>query len=180
MARRQNADDQIDDEELDEDELEDDDEADEDDDESEQDSDDAGDSDDSDDDGDDEDEGGFQGKFDAKRARSTINRLRRENRDLRKNKGTKVSATEMNKLRTENLQLSIAHELGIPIKIAKRLTGKTREEMLEDASDLLDELGLDEDKPKPRQPKPRLRGGSRPNRAAETSAADVVKDALGR
>lgn len=193
MAERQTIDelhefedDELDELEEEEEEEEDDDESDEDDgdDDSDDGDDDSDEDDDDSDDEDDDEKDGFQGKFDPKRARATINRLRRENRQLKKNRGGKADSAETVALRKENLQLKVAHKLGIPTKLATRLNGEDEAEMIEDASELLDELGLssddDDGKPKKRQPKPRLRGGSRPNQDAEESAEDIVKKALGR
>lgn len=177
-ARAQQNEDELEQEEL---ETENEDEQEDDDDQgSESDADESDDEQDEDED-DDDDEDGFQGKFDPKRAKRTINRLRRENKNLKRGgkRGDDVAA-----LRTENLQLKVAGKLGIPQGLASRLRGKTEDEMVEDASELLDELGLggddEEEKPRTRQPKPKPkpRGGSNPSRPQERSADDIVDAAL--
>jgi len=81
----------------------------------------------------------------------------------------------------ENLQLRVALELGIPEKLATRLRGSTREELIEDAGELLDTVSPQKrEEPKSQQPKPRLKGGSQPQEEPELSAKDIVAAARRR
>lgn len=129
----------------------------------------------------DEDDEGFDGEFDAKRARRTIDRLRRENKaakqaaEAAKNGGPDVAAVQ-----AENLRLKVALKTGLDADLADRLRGTTEDELLEDAQKLLDRFYPDEKKLPTRQPKPRLRGGSDPDDEPDLSADDIVKKALGR
>ncbi|HUH52602.1 MAG TPA: hypothetical protein VLZ31_00965 [Microbacteriaceae bacterium] len=68
----------------------------------------------------------FQGEYDPERARNLIDKLRKENNDLRKQKDAPKSDPEKEALARENLQLKVAMELGIPEKLATRLQGATR------------------------------------------------------
>lgn len=120
----------------------------------------------------DEDPKPFDGEYDPKRARRTIDTLREEIRGLKEQK--KAPDPETDKLRTENLQLRVALELGIPEKLASRLRGSTREELIEDAADLLDTVAPRRDEPKTQQPRPRLKGGSQPEEEPELSAKDIA------
>lgn len=114
----------------------------------------------------------FQGEYDPERARNLIDKLRKENNDLRKQKDAPKSDPEKEALARENLQLKVAMELGIPEKLATRLQGATREELLEDAADLMDTVAPR--KPKTNRPQPRLKGGSQPEEEPELSAKDIA------
>lgn len=128
-----------------------------------------------------DDDDGFDGPFDAKRARRTIDRLRRERNAARDAaKGASKDAPDSVKLQTENLRLRVALKVGLDDDLADRLRGSTEEELLEDAQKLLDRFYPAEKKLPTRQPKPNLRGGSRPEEEPELSADDIVKKALGR
>lgn len=119
---------------------------------------------------------GFDGDFDAPRARKLIDKLRGENADLKKQKSAPQPDPESDKLRVENLQLKVALELGIPEKLASRLQGSTREELIEDAADLMDTVSpRKQEEPKSQQPRPRLKGGSQPTVEPELSATDIAK-----
>lgn len=102
--------------------------------------------------------------------------LKAKNEEIQKLKDQKVadSDADAGKLRTENLQLRVALELGIPEKLASRLQGSTREELLEDAADLLDIIAPRKEEPKSQQPRPRLKGGAKPEEEPELSAKDIA------
>lgn len=125
-----------------------------------------------------DDDDGFDGEFDAKRARRTIDRLRRERNTAREAAKNAKNDPEMTKLQAENLRLRVAMKVGLDDDLADRLRGTTEDELLEDAQSLLDRF-YPADKPVKRQPKPRLRGGSDPDEEPELSADDIVKKALG-
>lgn len=130
---------------------------------------------------DDDDDEGFDGEFDAKRARRTIDRLRRERNAARKKaaEGTENSP-ESKALKAENMRLKVALSTGLDADLADRLRGDTEDELLEDAQKLLDRFYPENKKPEPRQPKPAPRGGARPGADPELTADDVVKAALAR
>lgn len=125
------------------------------------------------------DEKGFEGDFDPKRARRTIDRLRQENKQLK----AKPKDADVQR---ENLQLRAALKLGVPESFASRLRGETVEEMIDDAAELLDALGVksgerdDSAQRAPRrEPRRRLSGGSQPAKEPEMSADDIVNAAFG-
>ncbi|MFD2757098.1 hypothetical protein [Gulosibacter faecalis] len=122
---------------------------------------------------------GFEGDFDPKRARRTIDRLRQENKQLK----AKPKDADVQR---ENLQLRAALKLGVPESFASRLRGETVEEMIEDAGELLDALGVkggEKDdtalRAPRREPRRRLSGGSQPAKEPEMSADDIVNAAIG-
>lgn len=130
---------------------------------------------------DDNDDSGFEGDFDAKRARRTIDRLRRERNSAREAAKTAKSSPELTKLQAENLRLRVAMKAGLDDDLADRLKGNTEDELLEDAQKLLDRFYPAEKKPlTTRQPKPALRGGSSPDEEPELSADEIAKRVLGR
>jgi len=131
-------------------------------------------------DSDQEDEDGFEGEFDAKRARRTIDRLRRERNTARETARSAKNDPEMTKLQAENLRLRVAMKVGLDDDLADRLKGSTEDELLEDAQKLLDRFYPGEKKLSSRQPKPNLKGGSKPDEEPELTADDIVKEALGR
>lgn len=53
---------------------------------------------------------------------------------------------EVESLRTENMRRQVAMELGLPWRLAKRITGDTEQEMRDDGADLLKSFKNDEDK----------------------------------
>lgn len=126
------------------------------------------------------DEDGFDGEFDAKRARTLISRLRTERNKARDEVKAVKADPEAPKLQGENLRLRVALRVGLDEDLADRLRGSTEDELLEDAQKLVDRLSPAEKKLEDRTPKPRLRGGSTPDREPELSADDLVKKALGR
>ncbi|GGA72562.1 hypothetical protein GCM10011490_24170 [Pseudoclavibacter endophyticus] len=128
------------------------------------------------DEGEQDDDAGFDGPFDAKRARRAIDKARADRKQAaQRATDAEKSAKEMQR---ENLQLKVAMKLGVPASLASRLNGDDFDAMVEDASTLLDELGIG--KPETQQPKPRLRGGARPNQDPDRSAKDIVSEALGQ
>lgn len=116
----------------------------------------------------------FEGEYDPQRARKLIDKLRDENAALKKQKEAPQADPETDKLRVENLQLRVALELGIPEKLASRLRGSTREELIEDAAELMDTVSPRREEPKSQQPRPRLKGGSQPESEPEVSAKDIA------
>lgn len=125
-------------------------------------------------------EEGFDGEFDAKRARTLITRLRNERNKARDEAKAAKDNPETPKLQGENLRLRVALRVGLDEDLADRLRGSTEDELLEDAQKLVDRLSPAEKKLEDRTPKPRLRGGSTPDKEPELSADDIVKKALGR
>lgn len=123
------------------------------------------------------DDDGFEGEFDAKRARSLITKLRDQLKQQREAGKPKDSPTTA-KLQDENLRLRVALSVGLDEDLADRLRGSTREELLEDAQKLVDRLSPQ--KLEDRTPKPKLRGGTTPDKEPEVSSDDVAKAILGR
>lgn len=125
-------------------------------------------SEDSDDENADEQEEGQQ--FDAAAAAERIRKKNRENANLRKRAKDAEASAAANKdaaektpaLEAENLRLRVALKYGLPENLAKRLTGTTEEELLEDAQELLELTGTKRKTPPTDQPKQRLRGGGDP------------------
>lgn len=116
----------------------------------------------------------FEGEFDPERARRTIDKLRDEVKDLKKQKEAPADDPEKGALSVENLQLKVALETGLTAKQATRLRGSTREEMLEDAADLFETFSPRREEPKSQQPRPRLKGGSQPEVEPEVSPKDIA------
>lgn len=117
--------------------------------------------------------------WDPERARRRIERVNRENKKLRKRvneapKPEDVAAKDerLKELEPENLRLRVGYELGLPIHLADRLQGDTREEMIEDAEKLL-ELVAPAKRPATRTPTETPRGGSDP--AQEPEETDLGK-----
>lgn len=125
---------------------------------------------------------GFDGEFDAKRARTLITKLRGE-RDKARQAAADAAAEgsqEDPKLQDENLRLRIALRAGLDEDLADRLRGSTEDELLEDAQKLVERLSPKTNKLEDRTPKPRLRGGTSPEKEPEISSVDVAKQILGR
>lgn len=142
------------------------------------------DADDDSDDSDEQDEPDDEQQFDAAAAAERIRKKNRENANLRKRAkaaedeaaANKGAADKVSTLEAENLRLRVAIEHGLPLKLAKRLTGSTEEELLEDAQELLELTnGGTKRKPPTDQPKPRLRGGGDPTEAPTDETADTHK-----
>ncbi|WP_104087050.1 hypothetical protein [Arthrobacter sp. GMC3] len=109
-----------------------------------------------------------EGVFDADRARTKINKINSENRNLRKRateaeekakdadgKGERVTALE-----AENLRLRVGVKHGLPEALIKRLSGTTEEEILQDAEELMALFG--KKAPPTNQSREKLRGGGDP------------------
>lgn len=129
------------------------------------------------DDGADDDEG-FDGEFDPKRARALITKLRDQIKA--RDEGNKPkSSPDTAKLTDENLRLRVALRTGLDEDLADRLRGKTEDELVADAEKLIERLSPSK-KLDDRTPRPKLRGGTKPDKEPELSSEDVVKLALGR
>ncbi|WP_292605961.1 hypothetical protein [Nocardioides sp. REDSEA-S30_B4] len=112
--------------------------------------------------------------WDPERAKRKIGKVNSENRALRE-RATKAEqkAASVDDLTKENgglkatvLQLEVGYELGLPLAIARRLQGATREEMLADAEALV-ELVAPTKRPPSQRPTEQLRGGGQPEREPE-------------
>ncbi len=123
---------------------------------------------------------GFDGEFDAKRARTLIDRLRNERNRARDEAKNAKNSPELTTLQKENLRLRVAISTGLDADIADRLRGDTEDELLEDAQNLIDRFFPKDKKLEDRTPKPRLRGGSTPGKDPELTPEEIVKQALGR
>jgi len=112
--------------------------------------------------------------WDPERAKRKIGKVNSENKALRERATTaEKKAATADELAQENgglkatvLQLEIGYELGLPLAIAKRLQGSTREEMLADAEALV-ELVAPTKRPPTNRPTETLRGGGQPEREPE-------------
>ena len=112
--------------------------------------------------------------WDPERAKRKISKVNSENRALRERAtAAEQKAASVDDLTKENgglkatvLQLEVGYELGLPLAIAKRLQGSTREEMLADAEALVD-LVAPTRKPATRKPTETLRGGLEPDQEPE-------------
>jgi hypothetical protein len=112
--------------------------------------------------------------WDPERARRKIGKVNSENKALRERAtAAEKKAASAQDLEQENgglkatvLQLEVGYELGLPLAIAKRLQGSTREEMLADAEALV-ELVAPAKRPPSNRPAEQLRGGGNPEREPE-------------
>lgn len=112
--------------------------------------------------------------WDPERARRKIGKVNSENKALRERAtAAEKKAASVDELTQENgglkatvLQLEVGYELGLPLAIAKRLQGATREEMLADAEALVD-LVAPAKRPPTNRPTETLRGGGQPEREPE-------------
>ena len=111
--------------------------------------------------------------WDPERARRKIAKVNSENRTLRE-RATKA-ASSVDELSAANLRLEVGYELGLPLAIAKRLQGSTREEMLTDAETLVD-LVAGKRPPATQRPAERLRGGGEPDEAPEPDLSKIAAD----
>lgn len=118
--------------------------------------------------------------WDPERAKRKITKVNSENKALRE-RATKAeqkaaSVDDLTRqngdLSVANLRLEVGYELGLPLTIAKRLQGTTREEMLADAEALV-ELVAPTKRPTTQKPKEALRGGLQPD--AEPEETDLRK-----
>ena len=111
--------------------------------------------------------------WDPERARRKIGKVNSENKALRERatKAEKKAETvddlqkQNGTLGSENLRLRVGYELGLPMSLALRLQGETREQMLEDAQQLV-ELVAPAKRPT-QKPTEALRGGLEPDKEPE-------------
>lgn len=112
--------------------------------------------------------------WDPERAKRKISKVNSENKALRERASAAekkaASVDDLSKqngdLTVANLRLEVGYELGLPLAIAKRLQGATREEMLADAETLV-ELVSPTKRPPSQRPAENLRGGGQPEREPE-------------
>lgn len=82
------------------------------------------------------------------------------------------------------LRLEVAAEKGLTPAQARRLVGSSKEELEEDADDLLSSFAPKDDAPKtprvPGRPKERLRGGGDPEEPVEETDPRKLADSIGR
>lgn len=125
------------------------------------------------------DDEGFEGEFDPKRARALITKLREQIKARDEGNKPKPSP-DTAKLTDENLRLRVALRTGLDEDLADRLRGKTEGELVADAEKLVERLSPKGPKLEDRTPKPKLRGGTTPDKDPEVSSDDVAKQILGR
>ncbi len=115
--------------------------------------------------------------WDPERARRKIAKVNSENRTLRE-RATKAEqkASSVDDLTAANLRLEVGYELGLPLAIAKRLQGSTREEMLADAEALVELVSPAKRPPSTTRPAERLRGGGEPDEAPEPDLHKIAAD----
>lgn len=112
--------------------------------------------------------------WDAQAALKKIRKINAENKRLRerthaaeeKAKTAEETNTLLKNTEAENLRLRIALEMNLPEKFAMRLQGETREELLQDAQELIELY----DTPRPGGGKPRNRIGEGHQTHLETSS----------
>lgn len=126
-----------------------------------------------------DDDTGSEDKWDPERAKRKIRKLNSENENLRKRvneapKADDVKAKDqrISDLEAKNLRYEVGYELGLPRTIAQRLQGDSREEMLKDAEDLMEQIAPTK-RPSSRKPSEALRGGLEPEKEPEET--DVRK-----
>jgi hypothetical protein len=125
-----------------------------------------------------EDDGDKQDEWDPERAKKKIAKLNSEAANLRKRvneapKADDLAAKEsrIKELEPENLRLRVGYELGLPMQIALRLQGSTKEEMVADAQTLVEMIAPA--KRPSQKPVEALRGGLQPD--AEPEETDTRK-----
>lgn len=111
--------------------------------------------------------------WDPERAKRKIAKLNSEAANLRKRvneapkaEDVKAKDARISELERNNLRFDVAFDLGLPKQIAMRLQGNTREEMLEDAQQLVDLIAPTK-RPTQQKPTEALRGGIEPEREPE-------------
>jgi hypothetical protein len=116
--------------------------------------------------------------WDPNRAKEKIRKLNSEAENLRKRlneapKADDVQAkdSKISELTNHTLRLEIGYELGLPLAVAKRLQGSTRDELIADAEELVEQFTPKT--PPSSKPSPRLRGGGSP--AVEPEETDLRK-----
>ncbi|MCS4277723.1 hypothetical protein M2390_002932 [Mycetocola sp. BIGb0189] len=120
--------------------------------------------------------GDFDGEFDPARARQTINRLRAEEKKLKQELADAKKPTPAAPdpaLQLENLQLSVALQLGIPKDLALRLRGTTEEELIADADALIAQFERKPAAPA-RVTRTGPKGGTTPSAEPEKSPRDIA------
>lgn len=118
--------------------------------------------------------------FDPDKAAARITKLQSEAKNLRerakqaeqKAKGADDKDNRISTLEAENLRLSVGYELGLPLELAARLRGATKDELVEDARALVELVGNPK-APTQRKPVEALRGGGQPEKEPEET--DVRK-----
>ena len=107
--------------------------------------------------------------WDPERAKAKIRKINSENKQLRE-RATQAEARAANAgdleqrnaaLEAEALKLRVGYELGLPITLATRLQGATREEMIADAEALV-EIVSPKGAPTPARPVETLKPGATP------------------
>lgn len=143
--------------------------------------------------------------WDEDRARKAMNKKNRENQSLRERlkklepleqefkerqekektaeqKFAELSASK-SKVEQDYWRAEIALEKGLTLTQAKRLVGSTKEELLEDADALMNDLGLsgreDVDTPALTRRGKELRGGSEPEPTAKLDAEKIAQSLYG-
>lgn len=122
---------------------------------------------------DDRDEPDWIKDFDSTKA---LKRIREQSRSIAKlkqkveeNEGAAASLGDVTKERdsiaAENLRLSVGYELGLPLALAKRLNGSSREELIADAEELVKIAGAGV--PRQRKPVEALRSGGEGDKEPE-------------
>jgi hypothetical protein len=124
--------------------------------------------------------------WDPERAKRKIGKVNSENKALRE-RATKAekkaeSVDDLQKqtqtLGSENLRLRVGYELGLPMSLALRLQGETREQMLEDAQQLV-ELVAPAKRPT-QKPTEALRGGLQPDKEPEETDTRKIAERMFR
>lgn len=143
--------------------------------------------DDSGDDSEDEDGGDDSaGEWDRERAMRKIRKSNQEAKSQRERakaaeeKAKRAGDFEKRALDAEArlLRLEVGADVGLPVSLASRLQGSTKEELLADAEELMKLVAPSKPSGKP---KPNLKGGAKPSEDdGELSAAEIVKRAKGR
>lgn len=129
----------------------------------------------------DENESDWRKDFDPDKAAARISKLQSESKNLRERVKTAEkknedvdSLTQANSsLALENTRLQVGYELGLPLALARRLQGGTRDEMLADADELLKIAGAGK-APAQRKPIEALRGGGQPEQEPEETDVDKI------
>ena len=139
------------------------------------------------DDSEDEDGGDDSaGEWDRERAMRKIRKSNQEAKSQRERakaaeeKAKRAGDFEKRALDAEArlLRLEVGADVGLPVSLASRLQGSTKEELLADAEELMELVAPSKPSGKP---KPNLKGGAKPSEDdGELSAAEIVKRAKGR
>lgn len=111
---------------------------------------------------------GAESTWNPDRAKEKIRKINSENRALREraNKAEEKAASvddlqsQNSTLGVENLRLKVGYELGLPLNLATRLQGSTRDEMVADAESLVDLIAPNKPAPSSGRPTPALRPGA--------------------